>query len=679
MLESNPRDNHVQQPPPKRHNVARAYTAGPGENREYIGDLPLKSRAIWKIKSTITLYECGNKEYRSECSKMKNQTWNQGKLEEGCMLSFVSTAFSSLIDSVPSALDTKYDVELADEKIIGSNTILRGCTLNLLNHLSNIDFIPVELGSFDVIFDMDLLSKYHAVIVCDEKIVYIPYDSKYMHKGCHVFLAHITEKKTEKKSEEKRLEDVPIVRVSSYAVCLTNASERKQEHEEHLKLILYLLKKEELHAKFSKCEFWIPRIQILRNVIDSQVIYVDPAKIESIKDWAEPKTPTEIHQFLGHVGYYRRFIEGAPILALLEWTKNFVVYCDASHKGLGAVLMKNEKVLAYASCQLKIHKKNYTTHDLELGAVVFTINIWRHYLYSTKCTVGIKSLLEVTAAMLMLLVYNLLLLVLKVNAASIKVTTTQRLRLLKEFLLTQAVAIKEENVKEENLHGMDKEFETHPNGTRYIRDRSWLPLLGGLTVLWPNMKVDIATYVRKCLTCSKVKAEYQKPSGLLLQPEISQWKWEKIIMDFITKLPKTSSSYETIWVIVDHLMKSAHFLPMKETDTMERLTRLYLKEVVSRHGVLVSPWKVVIRFGKQGKLNTRYIRLFKVLAKVGPVAYIIELPQQLSKVHSILHVSNLNKCLSDPLEQIQIDDKLDFIKEHVVIMDREIKAVEANP
>ncbi|GKD99432.1 putative reverse transcriptase domain-containing protein, partial [Tanacetum coccineum] len=201
-------------------------------------------------------------------------------------------------------------------------------------------------------------------------------------------------------------------------------SKSKQEHDDHLKLILEFLKNEELYAKFSKCEFWIPKVQFLDYVIDSQGIRVDPAKIESIKDWASPKTPTEIGQFLGLAGYYRRFIEGfskiaksmtkltqkkvkfdwddkeekgfqllkeklcsAPILALPEGAENFIVYCDASHKGLGVVLMQNEKVIAYASRQLKIHEKNYTTHDLELGAVVFAIKIWRHYLYGIKCTV----------------------------------------------------------------------------------------------------------------------------------------------------------------------------------------------------------------------------------------------------------------------------------------------------
>nr|GFB65073.1 putative reverse transcriptase domain-containing protein [Tanacetum cinerariifolium] len=107
-------------------------------------------------------------------------------------------------------------------------------------------------------------------------------------------------------------------------------------------------------------------------------IHVDPAKIESVKDWASPKSPTKIRQFLG--------LAGAPIFALPEGSEDFIVYCDASNKGLGAVLMQKEKVISYAARQLKIHEKNYMTHDLELGAVVFALKIWRHYLYGTKCT-----------------------------------------------------------------------------------------------------------------------------------------------------------------------------------------------------------------------------------------------------------------------------------------------------
>ncbi|GKE04985.1 putative reverse transcriptase domain-containing protein [Tanacetum coccineum] len=162
-------------------------------------------------------------------------------------------------------------------------------------------------------------------------------------------------------------------------------SRNKEEHANHLRIILELLRKEKLYAKFSKCNFWISTVQFLRHVIDSRGIHVDPAKIKAVKDWASPTTPIEIRQFLGLAGYYRRFIE-APILALPEGNDNFVVYCDASLQGLGAVLMQREKVIVYASRQLKPHEENYTTHDLELGATVFTLKIWRHYLYGTKCT-----------------------------------------------------------------------------------------------------------------------------------------------------------------------------------------------------------------------------------------------------------------------------------------------------
>ncbi|GJV90359.1 putative reverse transcriptase domain-containing protein [Tanacetum coccineum] len=272
--------------------------------------------------------------------------------DTGANRSFISTVFSSLIDIVPTALDHDYDVELGDGKIIRVNTIIRGCTLNFLNHTFNINLMPVELGSFDVIIGMDWLVKYHAVIVCEEKIDRIPFGNEIL--IVHVFLEdlpcipptrqvefqidlisdatpvawapyRLAPSEMKKLSDQlQELSDKGFIRPSSspwgatvlfvkkkdgsFWMCIDyqelNKLTNEQEHEDHLKLILELLKKEELYAKFSMCEFWILKVQFLGHVINNKGIHVDPAKIESIKDWASPKTAIEIRQFLGLAGYY---------------------------------------------------------------------------------------------------------------------------------------------------------------------------------------------------------------------------------------------------------------------------------------------------------------------------------------------------------------------------------------
>nr|GFA55293.1 putative reverse transcriptase domain-containing protein [Tanacetum cinerariifolium] len=270
---------------------------------------------------------------------------------------------------------------------------------------------------------------------------------------------------------------------------------------------------------------------------------------------------------------------------------------------------------------------------------------------------------------------------------------TISLDLPKQILNAQTKAQKQKNIKNEDVRGMlvenaknpaairEQKLEPRADGTQWLNGRSWLPYYGDLrTVImheshkskysvhpgsnkmyqdkkklywWPNMKADIATYVSKCLTCSKVKAEHQRPSGLLVQPKIPEWKWDNITMDFVTKLPKSSQGYDTIWVIVDRLTKD----------------KVMLK---------VLPWKGVVRFRKWRMLNPRYVGPFKVLEKIGKVAYKLELPKELGRVHNMFHVSNLKKCHVDEplvvlLDGLHFDDKLYFVEEPVEIMDREVK------
>nr|GEX28675.1 hypothetical protein [Tanacetum cinerariifolium] len=346
--------NSQQQQPHKKQNVARAYTAGPREKKVYTRDLPLCTKCNYHHTSGNGVtqgraYVLGGRDARPNSNVITgmflfNIRYPKILFDTGVDRSFVSTTFNASIDITPTTLENHYDVELANRKIIGVNIIIHGFTLNFMNHPFNIDLMPVPLGSFDIIIGMDWLTKYHGVIICDENI------------------------KAKDKSEGKRLKDVPIVRdfledllgipparqvefqidlvpgaapvarvpyrlapskMKEMAEELQELSEKgfikpsslpwgalnKEGHEEHLKLILELLKKEELYAKFSKCEFWIPQVQFLGHMINSKGIHVDPAKIKSIKDWTSPKSPTEICKFLGLAGYYRRFIEGFSKIA----------------------------------------------------------------------------------------------------------------------------------------------------------------------------------------------------------------------------------------------------------------------------------------------------------------------------------------------------------------------------
>nr|GEX11032.1 putative reverse transcriptase domain-containing protein [Tanacetum cinerariifolium] len=419
-----------------------------------------------------------------------------------------------------------------------------------VNPLPRINDLFDQLQGSSVYSKVDLRSGYHRLRVREEDIPKTAFRTRYGHYKFQVIPFGLTNAPAGfmdlmNQVCKPYLDKFMIVFIDDVLIY----SKNKKEHEEHLKLILELFKKEELYAKFSKCEFWIPRVQFLGHVIDSKGIHVDPANIKSIKDWASLKSSTEICQFFGLAGekkeaafqLIKQKLYSTPIMALPKGLKNFIVYCDASHKGLGTVLMKNEKVLAYASQQLKIHEKNYTTHDLELKAVVFTLKMWRHYLYGTRCTVFTdhKSLQHILDQK--------------------ELNTRQRcwLVLLSDYDCDIRYHLGKANVVADALSRKER--------SRPLRVRALVMTMG--------------------LNLPKKIVEAQIEALKLENLKIPEWKWEKITMGFITKLPKTTNGYDTIWVIVDRLTKSAHFLPMRENDLMEKLMKLYMKEVVTRHEV----------------------------------------------------------------------------------------------
>ncbi|GJT92785.1 putative reverse transcriptase domain-containing protein [Tanacetum coccineum] len=499
-------------------------------------------RAQGANQRILTFFECGAQAYAvGTVGTNPNSNFITGTFllnnhyasilfDTGTDRSFVSTAFSSLIDIIPTTLNHGYDVELADGRIIWVNTLIRGCTLNFLNHPFNNDLMPVEMGSFDVIIGMDWLSKYQAVIVYAKKIVRIPFGNEVLiARGCPIFLAHVTTKKTEDKSEEKRLKGVPIVRdfPEVFPEDLPGIPPARQ-----VEFQIDLMPSAALVAR-APYRLASPEMKELSDQLKelSDKGFIRP----SSSPWEAPVlfVKKKDGSFWMCIDYrelnkltLKEKLCSTPILALPKGDENFIVYCDASHKGLGAVLMQREKVIAYASRQLKIHEKNYMTHNLELGSVVFALKIWRHYLYGTKCTVFTdhKSIqhildqkelnmrqhrwLELLSDYNCEIHYHLWKVNVVVDALSRKerdqplrvqaLVMTISLDLPKQILEAHTEARKPENLKAKDVGGMlienskdpekprKEKLEPRDDGTLCLNNRSWLPCYGDLRTLIMN-------------------------------------------------------------------------------------------------------------------------------------------------------------------------------------------------
>ncbi|KAA3465767.1 reverse transcriptase [Gossypium australe] len=509
--------------------------------------------------------------------------------------------------------------------------------------LPRIDDLFDQLKGASVFSKIDLRSSYHQLKVKEGDIHKTAFRTRYGHYEFLVMPFGLTNAPAAFMDMMNRvfqpyLDRFVVVFIDDILVY----SKFEEEHDTHLRVVLQILREKQLYAKFSKCEFWLKEVTFLGRVVFAEGIRVNPRKIEVVLDWKPPKSVAKIRSFLGLAGYYRRFVEGfssiaahltkllrkgvlfvwtdkqqesfeklkrilteAPVLIQPEARKEFTVYYDASHIGLRCVLMQDRKVVAYAYRQLRPHELNYPTHDLELAAVVFALKIWRHYLYGEKwiellkdydCSIEyhlgkanvvadalsrkVVSKLRVMFAHLSLFDDGSLLAELQVKPTW--VSQVKEKQLVDDVLSARLPQVQNGEGEEYSLNGdgvlcfrgkicMPKDVELrqmilresysspyamHPGGVKMYRDlreQFW----------WPGLKREVTEYVEKCLTCQQVKVEHQVPSGLL-QPK------------------------DSIWVIVDRLTKSAHFIPVRVDYTLQRLAKLYVAEVVRLHGVPIS-------------------------------------------------------------------------------------------
>ncbi|GJS40106.1 putative reverse transcriptase domain-containing protein [Tanacetum coccineum] len=778
--------------------------------------------------------------------------------DSGSDRSFMDTRFSFILNIESVKISASYEVKLVDGRVVSTNTVLKGCTLYLVNHLFEINLMPIELGTFDIIIGMDWLVKHDPIVVCGEKVVHIPYGNKtltvesdkgmsrlkviycikarkYVERGCHLDapVARAPYRLALSKMREllvqlQELLEKGFIRLSSspwgalvlfvkkkdgsFRICSSVYSKidlQSGYHQLRIKeegIPITAFRTPYGHFEFQVMPFGLTNAHVVfmdlmnrvcKPYLDKFVIvFIDDILVYSKDEEEHGKKLKIILELLK-----KEFIEGFSLISkpLTKLTQKYKKYeWGKEEEEAFQTLKQREKVIAYASRKLKVHEENYTTHDFESRAVVFALR-WIELLSDYDCEIRYHpGKANVVTDALSRKEKNR-----PLHVRDLVMTVHNDLP--KQILEAQKEALKKKNLphfgglRDLVMHDSRKsKYSIHPRSDKMYQDLK-------LLYWWPNMKADIATY-------------------------------ERITMDFVSGLPRTPSGCDTIWVIVDQLTKSTHFLPMKKTDTMEKLTQLYLKEVVCRHGVSiliisdrdshftsrfwkslqkalgtnldmstayhpqmdgqsertiqmledmlrayvinfgsswdrhlplvefsynkiyhvsikaapyedlygwkcrspvcwsevgdsqltgpeliremtekivqiknrlltgrshqksyadrrtkplefkvgdmvllkVSSWKGAVRFGKRGKFSPRYIRPFKILARVGPVAYTLELPKELKGIHSTFHVSNLKKCLAEGdivvlMDEIQLDDKLHMIEEPMEIVDREVK------
>ncbi|KAK8985770.1 hypothetical protein V6N11_021623 [Hibiscus sabdariffa] len=626
--------------------------------------------------------------------------------------------------------------ELQSKGFIRPSTSPWGAPLNRVTiknkyPLPRIEDLFDQLKDASVFSKIDLQSGYYQMRVKDANVPKTSFRTRYGHFEFLVMPFGLTNAPTSFMDLMSRifkpyLDKFVVVFIDDILIYSRN----KDEHGEHLRIVLQTLRDHQLFAKFSKCEFWLSEVAFLGHVISAKGIMAYPKKVQTILDWQPPRNVGEKID--------SKALTHAPVLVQPESGKEFTVYSDALHSGLGCVLMQGDNVVAYASRQLKPHELNYPTHDLVLAAIVFALKIWRHYMNGEKCHMFTdhKSLrylliqkdlnLRQRRWMELLKEYDLVIdyhpgkanvvadaLSRKPNSASVAINA--HFRLIKGRKLLSELQVQSDL----------------PDGLLYFKNRMCVP---NDEVLRKEMLDEAHQSSFSIHPGSKVKVKHRAPTGLLQPLKFPQWKCERITMDFVTGLRLTKSAHFIPEALGTKVNLSTAFHP--QIDGQSEMVIMILEDILRafvidfgnnweknislvefaynnsyQTSIQMAPieafygrrcrtplcWfelgenKVLgpqmiqdtekqkfLRFGKKGKLTPRYIGPFEVLEKVDPVAYRLALPPQFDKIHNVFHVSMLRRYRSDPShilepDEVKLNPDLSYEEVHVVILDREVK------
>nr|GEW92250.1 hypothetical protein [Tanacetum cinerariifolium] len=660
----------------------------------------------------------GNQEARHDSNIMTgtftlNDHFATTLFDSGADYCFVSNIFIPLLRIEPDKLGFRYEIEIASEKLVEIGKVIKGCKQEIEGRIFDIDLITFGQGSFDVIIGMDWLSNYKAKIICHEKVVRIPLlDGK--------VLRVLGERPKEKarilmstKASDKKQGEIVVVR-DFPKVFLDDLSELPfiQEIEFRIDLIprVVSIEKSPYHLAPSKLADLSGQFKELQ---DKSFIQPRSSPWEAPNRYPLPRIDDLFDQLQGsqffskidlRSGYHQLRVHEDDIpkttfrtryghfeLTIMPFglTNAPAVFMDLMNRVCRPYL---DKFVIVFRDDILINSKTQEEHVEHLSKIEVVKN-WKAHrtpyegeeqelafqtLKDKLCNAPVLALSDGPEDFV---VYydasriGLGCVLMQRGKANVLADALSRKEIVKPKKVRAMNMTLQSSIKDKILTAQKEAVDESGDVRTLIMDeahKSKFSIHRGADKMYYDLEI--------------VKDERQRPSGLLQQPEIPIWKWEGIAIDFVTKLPRTSSEHDTIWVIMDRLTKSAYFLPMRKDYKMDRLAILYLNEIVSRHVVPISiisdrDSHFTSRYStlwEKEKLAPRFVGPFKIIEKVGHVAYRLDLLEEFNYVHDTFYVSNLKKCLAGPtlqvpLFEIRVDAKLNFMKEPVKILDREFK------